>query len=136
MLLYGRDESWSIAIGQWMHVDQYLNAHAVANCKFRSSVDAAFWFEYNPRNLLQYRKNAMTESVTARGKAVYQQHKAKLERENPGMFVSIEPDSGDLFVADSFDAAVALAIKSHPNKISHTIRIGQEAAFHIGLLTQ
>ena len=78
----------------------------------------------------------MAESITARAKAIYEQQKVSLENENLGRFVSIEPDSGDFFVADSFDDAVAMAIEHHPNKISHTIRIGHEAAFHIGLMTE
>ena len=78
----------------------------------------------------------MTESIPTRSKSLYESRKAQLEDENFGKFVAIEPDSGDFFVAATFDAAVAKAIEHHPSKISHTIRIGHEAAFHIGLMTQ
>jgi hypothetical protein len=78
----------------------------------------------------------MPESIISRAKAIYKQQREQLESESAGKFVAIEPDSGDVFVADSFDAAVAKAIARHPAKISHTIRIGKDAAFHIGLMTQ
>lgn len=78
----------------------------------------------------------MPESITSRAKAIYEEKREQLEREDSGKFVAIEPDSGDLFLADSFDGAVAKAVARHPEKISHTIHIGKDAAFHIGLMTQ
>jgi hypothetical protein len=78
----------------------------------------------------------MPESITSRAKAIYEENRDQIERESTGKFVAIEPDSGDLFLADSFDAAVAKAVARHPGKISHTIHVGKEAAFHIGLMTQ
>lgn len=78
----------------------------------------------------------MSESITSRAKAIYEARRAQLEKEHEGQFVAIEPDSGDFFLADSFDAAVAKAVARHPQKISHTIRIGRDAAFHIGLMTR
>ncbi len=78
----------------------------------------------------------MPESITSRAKVIYEQKRAEYEKEHLGKFIAIEPDSGDVFIADSFDAAVAKAVSCHPNKVSHTICIGKEAAFHIGLLTR
>ena len=78
----------------------------------------------------------MSESITSRAKAIYQEKQSLFESKHPGQFVSIEPDSGDTFLADSFDGAVAKAVARYPNKISHTIRIGREAVFRIGLMTQ
>ena len=78
----------------------------------------------------------MSESITSRAKAIYQERRHLFESEHLGKFVSIEPDSGDTFLADSFDAAVAKAVERYPERISHTIHIGKEAAFHIGLMTQ
>ncbi len=78
----------------------------------------------------------MPESITSRAKTIYEEKRAQFESESPGQFVAIEPDSGDLFLAESFDAAVAKAVARHPGKISHTIHIGKDAAFHIGLMTQ
>lgn len=78
----------------------------------------------------------MSESIVSRAKAIYQQKRTLFEKDHLGQFVAIEPDSGDAFLADSFDAAVAKAIAQHPSKVSHTIHIGKDAVFHIGLMTQ
>ena len=78
----------------------------------------------------------MRESITSRAKAIYEQKRAEYEKEHQGRFIAIEPDSGDVFLADSFDDAVAKAVACHPSKVSHTICIGKEAAFHIGLMTK
>ena len=76
--------------------------------------------------------SAETKSVIARAKAIYESHlRSDLERNHSDRFVSIEPDSGDFFVADTFDAAVKQAHSQHPTKLSHTIHIGHVAAFQI-----
>jgi hypothetical protein len=38
------------------------------------------------------------------------------------------------FLADTFDEAVKSARTKYPSRLSHTIRIGHSAAFHIGVL--
>lgn len=76
-----------------------------------------------------------TKRVIARAKAIYaQQLQDTLEAEHRDHFVAIEPESGDYFVADTFDAAVKAARSKHPSRLSHTIQIGHAAAFHIGLM--
>ncbi len=47
-----------------------------------------------------------TKSVIARAKQIHDQHRDALEAEHHNRFVVIEPESGDYFLADSFDAAV------------------------------
>ena len=78
----------------------------------------------------------MPNSITKRAKVIYELKREQFEKDHLGRFVAIEPDSGDLFLADSFDDAVAQAVARHPNKVSHTIQIGKEAAFHIGLMSK
>ncbi len=75
-----------------------------------------------------------TKSVIARAKQLYEHYRDALEAEHRDRFLAIEPESGDYFLADSFDAAVRAARREHPSRLSHTIRIGHEAAFHIGLM--
>lgn len=76
-----------------------------------------------------------TKSVISRAKQLYEEKlKAELEAEYRDRFVAIEPDSGDYFVGDTFDEAVKQATEKYPTRISHTIRIGHEAAFHIGVM--
>ena len=78
-----------------------------------------------------------TKSVIERAKAIYEQKlRASLEAQHRDRFVAIEPESGDHFVADSFDAAVKAARSKYPSRLSHTIRIGHRAAFSIGLMEQ
>jgi hypothetical protein len=76
-----------------------------------------------------------TNSVIEQAKAIYDQElRDSLEAEHRDRFVAIEPDSGDHFLADTFDAAVKAARSKYPSRLSHTIRIGHRAAFNIGLV--
>ena len=77
-----------------------------------------------------------TRSVIGRAKNIYERQREALEAEHRDRYVAIEPESEDYFVADTFDAAVKAARTAHPSRLSHTIRIGHEAAFHIGLMDQ
>ena len=77
--------------------------------------------------------SADTKSVIERAKWIYaEQLRAVLEPCHPNRFVAIEPESGEYFLGDTFDEAVKLAQAKYPGRLSHTIRIGQRAAFHMG----
>ena len=81
--------------------------------------------------------SAETKSVIARAKEIYEQRlKSSLESSHRDQYVAIEPDSGDYFIGETFDEAVKLARSTHTSKLSHTIRIGHAAAFHIGVMSQ
>jgi hypothetical protein len=56
----------------------------------------------------------------------------RLEAEHPNRFVAIEPQSADYFVGETFSKAVQAARQAHPDRISFVIRIGHEAALHLG----
>ena len=74
-----------------------------------------------------------SQSVARRAKAIYAEKlQSHLELQNPNEFVAIEPESEEYFVAESFSKAVAMARKAHPDRISFVIRIGHDAALHIG----
>jgi hypothetical protein len=74
-----------------------------------------------------------TKSVIARAKRLYaEQLQAVLEPQHRDRFVAIEPESGEYFLGDTFDEAVQLARAKYPSRLSHTIRIGHRAAFHMG----
>ena len=74
-----------------------------------------------------------SKSVAERAKKIYTgQLQEELEAKHRDQFVAIEPESGDHFIADSFSRAVAAARKAHPDRISFVIRVGHEAALHIG----
>ena len=77
--------------------------------------------------------SAETQSVIDRARRIYAEHlQAVLEAQHRGRFVAIEPESGESFLADTFDEAVKSAWAKHPSRLSHAIRIGHRAAFHIG----
>jgi hypothetical protein len=79
--------------------------------------------------------SADTKSVIDRAKRIYtDQLRDALESKHMGRFVAIEPDSGEYFLGDTFDEAVKSARAKYPSRLSHTIRIGHRAAFHIGVL--
>jgi hypothetical protein len=80
--------------------------------------------------------SAETKSVIERAKQIYADRlRPLLEPENAGRFVAIEPESGDYFLRDTIDEAVRSARVKHPSRLSHTIRIGHQAALHIGACT-
>ena len=76
---------------------------------------------------------ADTQSVIERAKRISADRlQAVLESQHRDRFVAIEPESGDYFLGDTFDEAVKSARAKHPSRLSHTIRIGHRAAFHLG----
>jgi hypothetical protein len=77
--------------------------------------------------------SADTRSVIERAKRIYAERlQALLEPRHLNRFVAIEPESGEYFLGDTFDEAVKSARAKHPSRLSHTIRIGHPAAFHMG----
>ena len=81
--------------------------------------------------------SADTKSVIERAKRIYaEQLRAVLEPRHLDRFVAIEPESGEYFLGDTLDEAVKLARAKHPTRLSHTIRIGHRAAFHLGGLSR
>ena len=72
-------------------------------------------------------------SVAEKAKRIYaDQLQSELEAKHRDRFVAIEPESGEHFVADSFRQAVADARRAFPDRISFVIRVGHDAALHIG----
>ena len=77
--------------------------------------------------------SADTKSIIERAKRIYaDQLQTALEHQHLNRFVAIEPESGEYFLGDTFDEAVTSARAIHPSRLSHTIRIGHRAAFHLG----
>ncbi len=77
-----------------------------------------------------------TQDIADRANAIYGAGlQATLESQHLGQYVAIEPDSGDFFIAQTYADAIAKARASHPDRISFVIRIGHQAAIHLGGLT-
>ncbi len=76
-------------------------------------------------------------SVAEKAKRIYEdQLREGLESSEYGRFICIEPESGDFFLGNTYDEAVNQAIDAHFDRLTHTIRIGHQAALHIGVLHQ
>lgn len=74
-------------------------------------------------------------AVAAKARTIYETElRAELEREHSGKFLSIEPLSGSYFLGDTFDEAVNAALDEYPDRVTHTLRIGEPAALHLGVM--
>lgn len=72
-----------------------------------------------------------SRQIAQESKMIYDERlRDKLEGSSHGKFVCIEPKSGDYFVGETFDDAVNQAIDAHPDKRTHTLRVGYSAALH------
>ena len=72
-------------------------------------------------------------SIAEQAKRLYESRfKAELEASHRDRFVAIEPVSESYFLGDEFIDAAMAAKKAHPDRKSFVIRVGHEAAFHIG----
>ena len=77
--------------------------------------------------------SAQTRSVIERATHIYDDRlRVALEPGHSGRFIAVEPESGDYFLADSFDGAVLAARAAHPSRLSHVMRVGHAAALHLG----
>lgn len=77
--------------------------------------------------------SADEKSIVDRAKRIYADSLQKeLEAQHMNRFVTIEPDSGDYFLEDTFDNAVSAATTKYPDRLTYTIRIGHRAVFHMG----
>jgi hypothetical protein len=94
---------------------------------------------YNCLNSFATKEKAMLSDkaklVAEKAKQIYEEEfRERLESSDHGRFVCIEPESGDFFLGDTFDDAVNQAIDVHPDRLTHTLRVGHTAAFHMGVL--
>ena len=78
-----------------------------------------------------------SQRVADRAKRLYEErYRQSLEESHNGCFVCIEPESGEYFLGRTFDDAVNRAIDVHPNRLTHTLRVGHAAALHLGVMIQ
>ena len=72
-------------------------------------------------------------SIAEAVKRVYEANfEESLETKHRDEFVAIEPESRSHFIGETFIEAAMAAKKAFPNRKSFVLRIGHEAAFHIG----
>jgi hypothetical protein len=79
--------------------------------------------------------NVESNDVASRARAYYEAKlKDKLTATNADDFVSIEPESGDYFVADTLSGAIQAARAAHPDRLPFTLRIGHVATVELGVV--
>jgi len=72
-------------------------------------------------------------SIAEQAKLLYESRlKGELETKYHDQFVAIEPVSGSYYLGVEFINAAMAAKNAHPDRKSFVIRVGHEAAFHIG----
>lgn len=77
------------------------------------------------------------QMVARKAKRIYEGRlRERLELSDHERFVCIEPESSDCFLGNTIDEAVNQAIDAYPNCLTHTLRVGYEAALHIGFLNR
>jgi hypothetical protein len=62
--------------------------------------------------------------------------RSQLEAAHQNEFVAVEPISGDYFLGKTLSEALGAARDAHPDRLSHVMRIGHEAALHFGVNLQ
>jgi len=78
-----------------------------------------------------------SKMVANKARRLYdEKYRQSLEGSNHGEFVCIEPESGECFLGATFDEAVNRSIDAYPDRLTHTLRIGHSAAFHLGVMIQ
>jgi len=74
-----------------------------------------------------------SKSVIELAKRLYaEQLRHILEPLHVDKFVAIEPESGEYFLADTFDEAVELSEAKYPSRLSYVMRVGHPAALFFG----
>ena len=75
-------------------------------------------------------------TVAEKAKNLYEERlRADMESEHRDKYVAIEPDSGDFFIGSTYSESVMAAMEAHPDRISFVIRVGHDAAIHLGGMT-
>ncbi len=78
-----------------------------------------------------------SKRIAEKARLLYdEKYRTYLEKSDHGAFVCIEPESGDYFLGKTFDEAVNRAIDAHPDRLTHTLRVGHDVALHLGVMFQ
>jgi hypothetical protein len=76
-------------------------------------------------------------SIADAARQMYEREwKQRLESEHRDEFVAIVPESKSYFLGDTFLAAALSAKHAHPQRKSFVLKIGHDAAFHLGSSTR
>lgn len=74
-----------------------------------------------------------SRQIAEQAEKIYRERlQQSLELTHLGRFIAIEPHSGEYFSGKTLSEAIQAARRAHPDRLVHTIRVGQTAAVHIG----
>jgi hypothetical protein len=74
------------------------------------------------------------DDLVRRAEQLYEKKlRAQLEATHLDQFVAIEPVSGDYFLGRTLSEAMGAAHDAHPDRLSHAMRVGHQAALHFGV---
>lgn len=77
------------------------------------------------------------EQIAERGEKIYKEKlKSILEPANNGKFVAIEVISEEHFIGDTILDALQKAKEKYPDRLFHTIKIGYEGIFKMGIYSK
>lgn len=80
---------------------------------------------------MPYLKHSQAE-VAARGEALYEQLRERLESSHLGQFLVIDIESGEFEIAPDDLVATKQLLARVPQAISYGVRIGSQAAYRLG----
>ncbi len=74
-----------------------------------------------------------SENIADRAKRIYRERlQTTLEQSHLNEFVAIEPISGDYFFGKTLSEAIGASRRKYPDRLAHALRVGHEAAIHLG----
>lgn len=73
-------------------------------------------------------------SVGEKARLIYEEKlRVALEKKHLNQFVAIEPESGEYFLGQTLTDAIAASRAKYPNRLTHVIRVGDQAALRLGM---
>jgi hypothetical protein len=79
------------------------------------------------------KENAEADALSENGQRLYDERlRELLEPEHTGEFVAIEPETGRYFLGDTGLIALRAGRQALPNKLFYLLRVGSDAAYHVG----
>ena len=75
-----------------------------------------------------------SETIADRARRVYEERlRGTLEESHIDEFVAIEPISGDFFLGRTLSDAIGASRRKYPDRLTHALRVGHQAAIHFGI---
>lgn len=73
-----------------------------------------------------------SETIVARGKAIYDRLKDEVELHHSGKFLAIDIETEDYEINVRGTAAITRLMTKHPNAVIYMVRIGHQTVYKLG----